>query len=134
MKNSEHTFTFYAVTVKSTDIPTKLIKELCDFFSQFTYKSIIHCITEENFLKYHINEIYRKASQNFHALSSIAKINPKIKGVLFKSSIISKFNYFPIVWICHGRSLNNKTNHIHERALRIVYQEKKIRLRNFIKM
>ena len=128
MKNSEHTFTFYAVTVKSTDIPTKLIKELCDFFSQFTYKSIIHCITEENFLKCHINEICLKASQHFHALSRIAKINPKIKDVLFKSSTISKFNYFPIVWICHGRSLNNKTNHIHERALRIVYQEKKIRL------
>ena len=108
MKNSEHTFTFYAVTVKSTDIPTKLIKELFAFFSQFTYKSIIHCITEENFLKYHINEICRKASQNFHALSRIAKINPKIKDVLFKSSIISKFNYFPIVWICHGRSLNNE--------------------------
>ena len=34
--------------VQSTDIPTKLIKEFCDFFSEFIYKSINHCTTEEN--------------------------------------------------------------------------------------
>ena len=40
-----------------------------------------------------------------------------------KSFITSHFNYCPIVWMCHSRSLNNKVNHIHERALRIVYQD-----------
>ena len=32
--------------VQSTNIPTKLMKEFCDFFSNFIYKSINHCITE----------------------------------------------------------------------------------------
>ena len=32
--------------VQSTNIPTKLMKEFCDFFSDFIYKSINHCITE----------------------------------------------------------------------------------------
>ena len=40
-----------------------------------------------------------------------------------KSLITSQINYCPIVWMCHSRSLNNKVNHIHERALRIVYQD-----------
>ena len=40
-----------------------------------------------------------------------------------KSFFTSRFNYCPTVWMCHSRSLNNKVNHIHERALRIVYQD-----------
>ena len=40
-----------------------------------------------------------------------------------KSFITSQFNYCPIIWMCHSRSLNNKVNHIHERAIRVVYQD-----------
>ena len=36
--------------MQSTDIPTKLIKELCDFFSQFIYKGINHYIAAANFI------------------------------------------------------------------------------------
>ena len=43
--------------------------------------------------------------------------------ILMNSFITSQFNYYPIVWMCHSRSLNNKVSHIHERALRIVYQD-----------
>ena len=66
MANSEISFTFQPVTknqisnlikhlhdkkaVQSTDIPTKLIKEFCDFFSEFLYKSINHCKTERSFI------------------------------------------------------------------------------------
>ena len=62
MTNSERSFTFQPVTknqisnlvkllndkkaIQSTDIPTKLIKKFCNFFSEFRYKSINHCITE----------------------------------------------------------------------------------------
>ena len=41
---------------------------------------------------------------------------------------MSQFNYCPLVWMCHSRGLNNKTNNIHKRALRIAYQEKKSNL------
>ena len=37
----------------------------------------------------------------------------------------SQFNYCPLVWICCNRSLNNKINRLHERCLRIVYNDKK---------
>ena len=32
----------------------------------------------------------------------------------------SQFNYFPIIWMLHSRTLNNKINPLHERALRVV--------------
>ena len=35
--------------------------------------------------------------------------------------ITSQFSYCPLIWMCHNRSLNTKINRIHERALRIVY-------------
>ena len=34
----------------------------------------------------------------------------------------SQFSYCPLIWIFHSRTLNNKTNWIHERALRLIYQ------------
>ena len=40
-----------------------------------------------------------------------------------KSFIISQFNYCPLIWMMHNRGLNNEINHIHERALRIEYND-----------
>ena len=82
---------------------------------------------DSNFsFEYHIGKICRKASQKLHALSRIAKYISKDKErMLFKSFIVSQFNYSPIAWMSHGRGLNNKINNIHERALRTVYQDKK---------
>ena len=39
-----------------------------------------------------------------------------------KAFITSQFNYCPLVWMFHSRTLNNKINKLHERALRIVYK------------
>ena len=52
--------------------------------------------------------------------------------ILMKSFFTSQFNYCPIVWICHKRSLNNKVNHIHEKALCIVYQDFQSRISIFL--
>ena len=56
--------------------------------------------------------------------------------LLFKSSIISQFNYCLIVWVCFGfgRGLNNIINGTHERALSIVYQDKKISFETLLKL
>ena len=91
-----------------------------------SYGKLLGIYIDSNFsFEYHINRICRKASQKLHALSRIAKfISENKKRMLFKSFIISQFNYCPIVWMCHGRGLNNKINNIHERALRIVYHDK----------
>ena len=41
---------------------------------------------------------------------------------LMKAFITSQFSYCPLIWMFHSRSLNNKINRIHERALKLVYQ------------
>ena len=40
-----------------------------------------------------------------------------------KAFISSEFGYCPLVWMFHSRKLNNRINRLHERALRIVYQD-----------
>ena len=37
--------------------------------------------------------------------------------------ITSHFSYYPLVWMFHSRRLNNRIDHIHERALKIIYQD-----------
>ena len=39
-----------------------------------------------------------------------------------KTFVTSQFRYCPLRCMFHFRNLNNKTNRIHDRALRLVYQ------------
>ena len=41
-----------------------------------------------------------------------------------KAFIMSQSSYCPLVWMCHSRTLNNKINKLHERALRLVYDDR----------
>ena len=41
----------------------------------------------------------------------------------FNAFITSQFSYVPVVGMFHNRKLNNHINRIHERALRIAYQD-----------
>ena len=43
--------------------------------------------------------------------------------MIFKAFISSQFSYCPLVWMFHKRELNNRINRLHERSLRLVYQE-----------
>ena len=112
-----------SVNVRGSTIESSSCEKLLGIFidSNFTFE-------------YHINRICRKTSQKLHALSRISKyISGDKKHLLFKSFIISQFNYCPIVWMCHGRGLNNKINNLHERALRTIYQDKKSSFETLLK-
>ena len=43
-----------------------------------------------------------------------------LMNVFFKS----QFNYCPAIRMFHSRTLNNKINRLHERCLRIIYNDK----------
>ena len=43
-----------------------------------------------------------------------------LKNAFFKSQL----NYYPLIWMCCNRSLNNKIDRLHEQSLRIVYSDK----------
>ena len=36
----------------------------------------------------------------------------------------SQFNYCSLIWMCHSCENNNKINRLHERCLRIIYNDK----------
>ena len=65
-----------------------------------------------------------KGNQKLHALARVSKYFYQDKlRILMKSFIESQFNYCPLVWMFHNRTLNNKINTLHERGLRIVYKD-----------
>ena len=43
--------------------------------------------------------------------------------VIMKAFIESQFGYCPLIWMFHSRTLNNRINSLHERALRLVYKD-----------
>ena len=45
------------------------------------------------------------------------------RRIVMKTFIESQFNYCPLIWMFHSRTINNKINRLHERALRIVYSD-----------
>ena len=47
----------------------------------------------------------------------------KKRRILMNAFIISQFSYSPLVWMFHSRTLNNRINKTHEKALRIVYKD-----------
>ena len=70
----------------------------------------------------HVSNLCNKASQKLHALTRIAPyMNDAKLKLLMRAFIESQFSYCPLIWMYHNRTMNNRINRIHERALRIVY-------------
>ena len=84
-------------------------------------------ITIDHELKFddHVNYLCKKARLKLNALARIPSfMNVSKKRIIMKSFIDSQFGYCPLIWMLHSRGLNNKINRIHERALRITYNDK----------
>ena len=64
----------------------------------------------------HVLSLCRKASQKLNALSHDQR------RLTLNSFITSHFSYCPIVWMFHSKKLTERINHIHEKALRIIYK------------
>ena len=58
-----------------------------------------------------LENILKKASKNAH---TIARITPYMsipkRKLLMNSFFTSQFNYCPLTWMCHSRTMNNKIN------------------------
>ena len=74
----------------------------------------------------HINNFCAKASQKVNALCRVSSFMiTNNKRLVMKAFTNSQFSYCPLKWINNFRTLNNKINRIHERSLRVVYNDKK---------
>ena len=92
-------------------------------------------ITIDNKLTFdeHVSSLCDKASQKLHALSRVARyMNIKQRQIIMKSFINSQFGYCPLVWMFHSRKINNRINKLHERALRIVFNDNVSTFRNLL--
>ena len=87
-------------------------------------KEVLLGITIDKDLKFndHVNSLCKKACQKLNPLARLAlHMNVEKRRIILKAFTESQFEYCPLVWMFHSRGINNKTNRIHERALRITY-------------
>ena len=78
------------------------------------------CVTINNKLNFdeHVTKLCKKASQIIHALARISNYMSQDKlRILMKAFIEFQFGHCPLVWMYHSRTLNNRINRLHERAL-----------------
>ncbi len=72
----------------------------------------------------HVEDLCKKANQKLHALARLSNYTDPVKLKLLMDAFInSQFNYCPLVWMFHDRTINSKVNKIRERALRIVCKD-----------
>ena len=83
----------------------------------------IHIDSDLNF-KYHVHCLCKSAGRKISIMARIAKyLSVSKRKILMKTFFESLFNYCPLIWMFCGRTLNNKINILHERALRIAYND-----------
>ena len=72
----------------------------------------------------HLSTICKKASQKVTVLARIAKTLPFHKRrIILKTFIESQFSYCSLLWMFCSKRMNDKINHIHERGLRLIYND-----------
>ena len=83
-------------------------------------------ITFDNELNFneHVSNLCIKATNKLHALARISHyMSTAQKRLIMKTFIQSQFGYCPLVWMFCSRTMNARINRIHERSLRIVYND-----------
>ena len=74
---------------------------------------------------YRVYTLLNKANKKYHALARMSNyMNTNKRRVLIKAFITSQFSYCPLLWMFHSRTMNNRINTRHEKALRLVYTNK----------
>ena len=82
------------------------------------------CIDNKLNFNEHVSNICKNVSKKLHALRRVSQYIQKDKlKLIMKAFIESQFSYCPLVWMFHNRDLNNRINILHEKALRLVYND-----------
>ena len=117
----------------STKNPVDMhLKGTCITFS--SYEKLLE-ITIDSDLKFkHISDLCDKVSKKVNALRRVTGyMSLEKRRIVMKTFVESQFNYCPLIWMLHSKTLNNKINRLHERALRIVYSDCKSSFNTLLK-
>ena len=111
----------HLIVPNSSGTSVKLGREIIKAEDSVTLLGVI--IDDKLDFTSHVKLLLKKGNQKLHALARISKYVSRDKLKLIMNTFIkSQFNYCPLLWMFHCRTLNNKINKLHERALRIVYE------------
>ena len=73
----------------------------------------------------HISNICKKVGNKISILAKLARyLESSKKCLLLKIFIESQFSYCPLIWMFCSRKMNRRINFLHERALRIAYNDR----------
>ena len=93
-------------------------------FGSLINKSYLGLHIDRTSFDEHVSNLCKKAGRKLSVLARLSSYMALTQSrVLMKSIIEAQFGYCPLVWMFHGRVLNRKINHLHERSLRIVYKD-----------
>ena len=76
----------------------------------------------------------KKAERKIKVFASVRTyLSLERRRTLMKALIESQFAYCPLIWMFCQRSSNTRINHLHERALRIVYNDNESTFEDILK-
>ena len=71
-----------------------------------------------------LRNICQKADKKLNAFARVTNYMELTKRrILMNAFFKAQFSYCPAVWMFHNSSLNNKINRLHERYLKIIYND-----------
>ena len=73
----------------------------------------------------HVKTLCSKANNKLRALARATPyMSVEKKKILMNSFFNAQFNYCPLIWMLHSRRNNNIIRNLHERCLRLIYNDK----------
>ena len=75
-------------------------------------------------IDFHMPKVCSKANRRLTILSRMFKfLTFDKRRVIIKAYFESQLKHCPLVWVFHGRQVNNEINRLLERALRMIYED-----------
>ena len=115
---------FQVLISEESDNTTIKLNDNCTIESE-PYVKLLGVHLDKNFtFDYHISELTRKAGMQLNCLKRIAhSLKDDIKLLLYKSFVLSNFNYCPIVWHHCGVMNSKKLEKIQYRDLKFIFND-----------
>ena len=82
-------------------------------------------VTIDNKLNFdnHVKNICSNAGRKLVLRRMVKFLSFDKKRLLLKTFVESQFAYCPLIWMLHSRKSNNRINRLHERAIRLIYND-----------
>ena len=108
--------------LSSLDINTKFSLPACILENADSQRLLGVTIDRKLNFNEHVTNLCDNASRKVQGLARIFPYIPQTqKQLLMNAYFMSRFGYCSLVWMNHSRTLNNRINGLHKRALSLVY-------------